>query len=375
MKLSSLLLCSDDKIVRVLRRTLADLDINVEYCVDVDAALRHLTRSRFEAIIVDCADSGAADVLRRARTAPVNKRAIAVAILDPDTGLRSAFEQGAHFTLYKPVSAERARSSFRAARALMKRERRRNLRLPVNLVVEVVNAATDTRFKVNTIDIGEGGLALSLPKRSQPQGKWNLFFRLPGVADHIEISAEFAWQGTGTQVGLRFLDPSPEVQHQLREWLGRNSPDGEQDDPPVRCQLTDLSLRGCYLSVSSPFPVSTRITLSMKASGAEMRSEGIVRVMHPDKGMGVEFIQTTDEHRASLEAFLASLANNPKSVPELLVEPEGLESDNSLNSNINGSQDEDALLDLFRKHSTLGHEQFQALLRKQRGMTSAAAGV
>ena len=104
MKLSSLLLCSDDKIVRVLRRTLADLDINVEYCVDVDAALRHLTRSRFEAIIVDCADSGAADVLRRARTAPVNKRAIAVAILDPDTGLRSAFEQGAHFTLYKPVS-------------------------------------------------------------------------------------------------------------------------------------------------------------------------------------------------------------------------------------------------------------------------------
>ena len=375
MKLSSLLLCSDDKIVRVLRRTLADLDINVEYCVDVDAALRHLTRSRFEAIIVDCADSGAADVLRRARTAPVNKRAIAVAILDPDTGLRSAFEQGAHFTLYKPVSAERARSSFRAARALMKRERRRNLRLPVNLVVEVVNAATDTRFKVNTIDIGEGGLALSLPKRSQPQGKWNLLFRLPGVADHIEISAEFAWQGTGTQVGLRFLDPSPEVQHQLREWLGRNSPDGEQDDPPVRCQLTDLSLRGCYLSVSSPFPVSTRITLSMKASGAEMRSEGIVRVMHPDKGMGVEFIQTTDEHRASLEAFLASLANNPESVPELLVEPEGLESDNSLNSNINGSQDEDALLDLFRKHSTLGHEQFQALLRKQRGMTSAAAGV
>jgi hypothetical protein len=106
-----------------------------------------------------------------------------------------------------------------------------------------------------------------------------------------------------------------------------------------------------------------------------MRSEGIVRVMHPDKGMGVEFIQTTDEHRASLEAFLASLANNPESVPELLVEPEGLESDNSLNSNINGSQDEDALLDLFRKHSTLGHEQFQALLRKQRGMTSAAAGV
>src|SRR6202453_2284971 len=283
MNLKSLLLCSDDKIVRVLRRTLGDLDIGIQHCTDPETALRHLTRDRFEAIIVDCADLGANNVLRGARSAPCNKRAIAVAILDPENGLRSAFDSGAHFTLYKPVTAERAKSSFRAARALMKRERRRNLRLPVNLVVEVVNAATDTRFKVNTIDIGEGGLALSLPKRSQPQGKWNLLFRLPGVADHVEISAEFAWQGTGTQVGLRFLDPSPEVQHQLREWLRRESPDGEPDASPARCQLTDLSLRGCYLSVSSPFPVSTRITLSMKASGAEMRSEGIVRVMHPDK--------------------------------------------------------------------------------------------
>jgi CheY-like chemotaxis protein len=377
MRLNSLLLCSDDKIVRVLRRTLGDLDISLEHCADVDAALRQLTRGRFEAIIVDCADAGAADVLRRARSAPGNKRAIAVAILDPDIGLRSAFEQGAHFTLYKPVSAERAKSSFRAARALMKRERRRNFRLPVNLIVEVATSGTDTRFKVNTIDIGEGGLAISLPKRNQPQGKWNLLFALPGVSERVEVSAEFAWKGTGTQVGLRFLDPTPEVQHHLREWLRQNSPDGDQDDPPARCQLTDLSLGGCYLSISSPFPVLTRVTLSMKTAGAELRSEGVVRVMHPEKGMGVEFAQTTAGHRASLEALLASLASNPESVPELLVEPEGLEVDNSSDfANMIGSdQEEDPLLDLFRRHATLGHEQFSALLRKQRGLTGAAAGV
>jgi hypothetical protein len=32
MNLKSLLLCSDEKIVRVLRRTLGDLDISVEHC-------------------------------------------------------------------------------------------------------------------------------------------------------------------------------------------------------------------------------------------------------------------------------------------------------------------------------------------------------
>src|SRR5271170_6343470 len=122
MNLKSLLLCSDEKIVRVLRRTLGELEIDIQHCSSSDVAVRHLTRDRFEAIIVDCADLGAADVLRSARAAPCNKRAVAVAILDPEIGLRSAFDLGAHFTLYKPISAERAKSSFRAARALMKKE-------------------------------------------------------------------------------------------------------------------------------------------------------------------------------------------------------------------------------------------------------------
>src|SRR5579872_1464409 len=135
MNLRSLLLCSDEKIVRVLRRTLGDMDISVEHCSSSEVALRHLTRERYEAIIVDCAGPGAASVLRGARTAPCNKRAVAVAILDPAVGLRSAFDLGAHFLLYKPVSAERAKSSFRAARALMKKERRRNSRVAVRMPV------------------------------------------------------------------------------------------------------------------------------------------------------------------------------------------------------------------------------------------------
>jgi DNA-binding response OmpR family regulator len=89
MDLKSLLLCSDDKIVRVLRRTLGELDISVEHCPSSEIALSHLTRGRYEAIIVDCAGPGAADVLGSLRTSPCNQRAVAVAILDPNTELRS----------------------------------------------------------------------------------------------------------------------------------------------------------------------------------------------------------------------------------------------------------------------------------------------
>jgi len=375
MNLKSLLLCSDDKIVRVLRRTLGDLEIEVVHCSNAEAALRNLTRERFEAIIVDCAGAGAADVLKGARTAPCNKRAIAVAILDPDSGLRSAFDIGAHFVLYKPVSVERAKSSFRAARALMKRERRRNSRVLVHLPLEMTSLESGAHFKVNTTDVGDGGLAVTLPKRSKPQGRWKLSFVLPGSLDRVEVPAEFAWEGSGTQVGLRFVDPSPEVARQLGEWLRRNSPDEEKDDPPVHCQLTDLSLCGCYLEISSPFPVSTRVTLSMRAAGVELRSEGVVRVMHPERGMGVEFTQTTQEHRTLLEKFLSRLSENPDTLPELMVEPEGLENDTAQNSRTasESGEIEDPLLDLFRNHAGLEADSFVEMLRKQRGVTASAA--
>src|SRR5271165_3405877 len=372
MNLKSLLLCSDEKIVRVLRRTLGDLDIAVELCASSEIALRKLTRERFEAIIVDCAGPGAAAVLRSARTAPCNKRAIAVAILDPEIGLRSAFEIGAHFILYKPVSVEKSKSSFRAARALMKKERRRNSRVSVHIPVEMSNRELDLRFKVNTTDLGEGGLAVNLPGRRKLRGRWQLAFTLPGSAKALEVNAEFAWEGTGKQVGLRFEDLSPEVASQLREWLGRNSPDVEKDDPPVRCQLSDLSLGGCYLEISAPFPVSTRVTLSMRAAGVELRTEGVVRIMHADKGMGVQFTQNTPEHRALLEKFLSLLTENREVLPELLVEPEGLEIEPST-SDVAGPGDvEDTLLGLFRSPAALSADAFLTELRKQRGLAALA---
>lgn len=376
MNLKSLLLCSDEKIVRVLRRTLGDLDIGVELCASSEIALRKLTRDRFEAIIVDCAGPGAAAVLRSARAAPCNKRAVAVAILDPEIGLRSAFEIGAHFILYKPVSVERAKSSFRAARALMKKERRRNSRVSINIPVEMSSRESNAHIRANTTDLGEGGLALSLPRRSKPHGQWQLSFTLPGSANVLEVSAEFAWEGTGRQVGLRFQDLSPEVSRQLREWLGRNSPDGEKDDPPVRCQLTDLSLGGCYLDITSPFPVSTRVTLSMRAGEVELRIEGVVRVMHPDKGMGVEFTKSTPEHRGLLEKFLSLLTENRDVQPELLVEPEGLETETTQDSRVpaESAETEDTLLGLFRSQSALSADSFLVELRKQRGLAIASTG-
>lgn len=368
MSLRALVLCSDEKIVRVLRRVLSDLDIGIEHCTEPDGAVRMLTRQRFEAVIIDCNDLKiATSVLKSARSAPVNKRAIAVAIMDGHTGLRSAFDMGAHFVLYKPVSNERAKSSFRAARALMKRERRRNSRVSIQIPVTLNNGKTGFLQKMMTTDLSEGGMAVQLPKRQKDPGPWQVSFALPGSDTTITLFGEAAWHNAGGQIGIRFANLAVDQAHELRVWLNQNSPESEKDDPPIRCKLTDLSLGGCYLEIASPFPVRTRIVLSMKVSELELRVEGVVRVMHPEVGMGVEFTQKTTEQRSHVEKFIHSLMNAGDALPDLLVEPEGLEGESAtVPSASAGPEVEDPLLDLFSQKASLSAELFLNELRKQR---------
>jgi CheY-like chemotaxis protein len=366
MSLKSLVLCSDEKIVRVLRRVLSDLDIGIEHCTEPDGAIRKLTRERFEAVIIDCTDQKtAAQVLKSARSAPCNKRAIAVAIMDGHTGLRSAFDMGAHFVLYKPVSSERAKSSFRAARALMKRERRRNTRIGIELPVTLNNRQSGFNQQVVTTDLSEGGMAVQLPKKQKALGPLQVSFVLPGSDKTVEVTGEIAWQNPGGHVGIRFANLGVDASHALRTWHNQNCADSEKDDPPVRCKLTDLSLGGCYLEIASPFPVRTRIVLSMKVGEMELRAEGAVRVMHPDTGMGVAFKQTTPEQRIHVEKFIQTLMNAGNLMPELLVEPEGLEGDSPAAGNAT-PEVEDPLLDLFQQKASLPTEVFLKELRKQR---------
>ena len=372
MKLQALILSSDEKILRVLRRVLSDLEIDVTHVTEAEGAIRKLTRERYEAIIVDChREETAAHVLRSARSALCNKRAVSVAILDGAQAVRSAFELGAHFVLYKPISMERAKTSFRAARALMKCERRHNIRIPIELSIALVFTSGE-RLRTNTVDFSEGGMAIQLTKKVVPPGPIKVTFNLPGTEHEAECTGELAWQSNGKQAGLRFTDLAPETHREIKAWLVRQSPEFEQDDPPVPCKLTDLSLGGCYMELPVPFPLRAKVVLSMRVSGVQLQVEGVVRVAHQDFGMGVEFVRKTEEQRKQVETFLQTLMNSGATVPELVVEPEGLEPFDTPQSQASEPL-EDPLLELFRTKVSVQTEEFQEELRKQRGGAQSAS--
>lgn len=373
LRLQALVLCSDEKILRVLRRVLSDLEIVIDHCAESDAAIHKLTRQRYEAIIVDCANGlAASQVLRSARTAPCNKRAVAVAILDPKETTHGAFDLGAHFTLYKPLTNERAKTSFRAARALMKRERRRNTRVPVEIPVVLAARDGGGQQHLVTSDLSEGGIAVRPAPPAKAAGPLTVVFTLPGSGYKIECVGEVAWTNSTQQAGIRFVDLAAEASAELKSWLDSYAPDLDKDDPPVACKLTDMSPGGAYLETAAPFPVHTKVTLSASVAATQVRVEAMVRVAHPEVGMGLAFMQETPALREQLGKFIQALVSSEGALPEILVQPEGLDSAEK-EKTASGALTGDPLLDLFRQKATLDSQAFLLELHKHRGPSPQAS--
>jgi hypothetical protein len=355
--------------VRILRRVLGDLEINVEHCYTADDAIRQITRQRFEGIIVDVTNvEEAGNVLRGAKAAPVNKRALAIVLVESSIGMKGGFEMGAHFVLHKPFAVERAKASFRAVRALMKRERRMQMRVPVQVPVECFG---DSRYKAQTLDLCEGGMAIQFLDRMPKESPLRFSLELPGARQGIEIEGELAWEGGEKQAGVRFKDVTDDQRRIFSQWLSSQLSEPEQDDPPVICKVTDQSPGGCYLTTGSPFPRGTRVGLSIKTDGLEAHAKGFVLVAHPEFGMGVEFLQKTDEQRDQARRLVAALRAKGETA-DLHVTPEGLErssaGDHSATSEagtaeVSGS--EDTLVALFRHKFQVPVESFMEQMRKR----------
>lgn len=372
MHMRALTLCSDEKILRVLRRVLADVDVELDHAADAEAAIGKLTRWRYEAVIVDySAQRMAEQFLRGVRRAPSNRRAIVVALLDSQNGVRPLFDLGVHFVLYKPLTNERAKSSFRAVRAMMKIERRRAVRLPLEIPVSC-SVGEDVRgpaLEFRSVDLGEGGLALRL--KETLTGTLHLRFQLPGSSSLLGVSGEVAWKNEKGIAGVRFTQVSLEQRDLLRNWIRNATGEvGDDEDTAVSCRLTDLTPGGCYLATVTPLPIATRAVLRMRIGDTTVQVEGNIRCTHPETGMGVDFIQSTQGQRRDVENFIQALCSNPGQVPELTVEPEGIESD--LPALDPG---EDPLLELFRNHEQFSTEEFQRELSRQRSQPQDEAAL
>jgi len=190
MVLRSLLFCPDQKAAGVLVRVLGDLEINVETLDHAQDAVKKIRAEQYDAIIVDCDDKeGAGLLLNTAREASCNKNSLVAAIIDAKSSAKTAFGVGAALVLYKPISLERAKSSLRAARGLMKRERRAILRIAVQ-GLGLINGKDKTLTQAIIVDLNEGGMAIRCAETLNAKEVLSIRFTLPESTEQITVTGK-----------------------------------------------------------------------------------------------------------------------------------------------------------------------------------------
>ena len=370
MTLHALLVSKDDNSADILSRVLAGFAVAVERFSDPEIALHRFAEQRFDSLIVDFDEPEVATQLLQTVTKPTTGVLVTIALLSNESCVREVLKTGAKFILHKPFTAELAAASLRAATALLRRERRSSVRVPVQAPVQLSLPGGDPIEGI-MLDLSQSGMDVLAAQPLFPAALIGLRFTLPASSMEVDAHGEVAWANPNGQSGVRFLDLPAAQLEALNAWLMVNSPEvpPEEAEPVSVCKLTDLSLGGCYIETESPFPEQALIDLCLKAAGMEIHAEGMVRVMHPASGMGVEFPSRTSEQRQTVSSFIEFLTSRPGTMPELVISPKLLFADEAQFQHTETSAEdhlEDPLLELLRTGQSLTRDQFLAELHRQR---------
>lgn len=230
MTLTALLVSSDKAAAEILYRVLEELSIRAELCSEFSRAAIRLAQERFDVLIVDGeSNAEVISLLRDTRLARITDATLAVAVVSGQESIREMFSLGVNFVLYKPVAYDRALSSLRAARAVMRKEKRKNARATVHAhaTVDYANVQQD---KATLVDVSQEGIQVRFGKKIPPTGKVYFQFQLPGQSTIVRLSGQVVWQDWSGRAGIHFADVPKASRRLLTDFLSTHLPKESEPD-------------------------------------------------------------------------------------------------------------------------------------------------
>jgi CheY-like chemotaxis protein len=241
MTLTALLVCVDEAAAQVLRRVLEELSIQVESCPDFARASVRLAQDRFDVMIVDGeSNAEVINLLRETRLSRLNDATLAIALVAGQESIREMFSLGVNFVLYKPVAHDRALSSLRAARGVMRKEKRKSARASVHAHA-TIDYANVQQERATLVDVAQDGMSVRFGKKLPPVGKVYFQFQLPGQSANVRLSGQVVWQDWNGRGGIQFVDVPKASRRLLTEFLSANLTTGSKQDrlPDVTVEMEE----------------------------------------------------------------------------------------------------------------------------------------
>lgn len=214
-----LLVSGDIQTIDTLCHFMEKMAMHVEVCSDFVFASSKLCHSKFEGVVVDFKDrEQALEFLKKSREMTSHKAAVVIAVINSNDEMPSAFRSGASFVLVKPLSPQVFLRTLRVSYPLMVHERRRYFRCPVQIPV-YVSVGSNPEFMATSVNISEGGIALTNTVGLKVGDRVALRLTLPGTEVAAKINAEVCWRDDAGSAGMELVNVPASIKEQLASWL------------------------------------------------------------------------------------------------------------------------------------------------------------
>jgi CheY-like chemotaxis protein len=364
----ALIVSGESRDVLVLQDILRELQVGSVVAQTAAEARDVLAAKPVNAVLIDGDVPDVDGVIQELARSQKSEPQRIVAILSGHNDSQRAFDVGAHFVLYKPISRERSLVSLEYAFRSPTKKRRDTGRHSVYLATTVSSPVVDTA-PVTLLNLSPTGTALQTKKRLPPDSKLYFEFQIPGQAATVRLAGNVVWQDIDGRAGVQFASVPAASRKALEQWKDRMDREDPGDDPelameverfgpmdspgnrdpqppsiivrqnlsapsqkerraesrhrieagvrvsdqrsavPNWCNITDISGGGCYIEMVMPFPKGTILTLELRAGAQRLQTSGRVRSSLPGKGMGVQFGIEDPEQRAQINEIVEFLAS------------------------------------------------------------------
>jgi hypothetical protein len=215
--LETLLLSRDSQLISTMQAVSADVGMDLKLCSGFAQCAALLLTRKIYAILIDHPDAAAANtLLMAARRSSSSKNAVSIAFAKGSAV--AAFE--AALQIAKPVSADLALRTLRAAQGPMFQEFRRYVRHPLQVPV-TMTTASNQELQAKAINISQSGLAVQL---ADPEGISTttavcVRFGLPVSSAWVHVEGQIVWVNSTGSAGLQCRGVTQNDRERLQEWF------------------------------------------------------------------------------------------------------------------------------------------------------------
>lgn len=201
----------------LVAKVFAEIDLRVRE--DTLGALELISRSHFDAFVIDCDGmQRGTEIIVAVRNSPSNRRAVIFTIVSGKTSVAAAMECGSNFVLGKPVDGEHLRTYFESSLHKMETEHRRYFRYQLTLDAEVV-ARDGMVLSAQILNASERGLAIRLLDRAQLHGSATVRFSIPCRKKRLITAVALVSWSREPLFGMKLFGMDEESRSAYVEWL------------------------------------------------------------------------------------------------------------------------------------------------------------